>query len=392
MKVLKSLKIIKPYVIKGMRRIPESENLFRIPKKRISCAETEQYFKTNRSTQEYFKEFASEKLFVNPPRVLNKEFGEKYNCLSQYVCESFLIQVENARYYLNSHSIFTKENYHLAIASSHPEVSMDEHVVFKMLYIPRPKMVSGTGLLLVTQCDNNYYHCLFQIPARIWFLESIGFDRTIIDHYFLGLNNSGFQKEILAALKLPKENFIDVNVHPHLKVEKLLLTPMFYNPEPWMIPRLKDLFLGSLPPEIEIHKRIYVSRNKAKVRRILKEEILWRVLEKHGFTFVTLENMTIKEQAQLFSNARMIVSAHGAALANTVFCNPGTKILEFRAVDHTILHYRLYEHLSSIAGLEHFTFMVKSLPGKYSKNASENDLIVEEENLEQIIEDFIYNT
>ena len=192
--IKKALKATKPYLANGMRRIPYSDSFLRIPKKRISTQETGSYFQKYGSSDEFFREFKKEKLLLNPPKILNKNFNRSYGYLKEYVGEKFLIQLEKARFYLSSHSIFTKENYHLGIVSSHPELSKEEHIAFKMLYIPKAKKISGKGFLLVTQCDNNYYHCLFQIPAKIWFLDSIGFDRNSIDHYFLGLNNSNYQK------------------------------------------------------------------------------------------------------------------------------------------------------------------------------------------------------
>lgn len=392
--VTKTLKKIKPYVIKGIREIPYSDSIFGIPKKRISYSETEKYFEKYGSVQEFYKTFYTEKLRLSPPKILNKNFKGYYNYLQEYDCERYLIQVENARFFLRSHSIFTKENYHLAIVSSHPELTIDTHIVFKMFYIPGYKKITGTSLLLVTQYDYNYYHCLFQIPAKIWFLESIGFDFSSIDHYLLGINNYEFQKEILTSLGISPEKMINVNKHPHIKAKKLVLTPMFYNPEPWLVNLIRNMFLKKEFTNAYSGKceKIFVSRNKARIRKILNENKLWVILEKYGFKYFTLENMSIREQAKLFNRAKMVIGAHGAALANTVFCNPGTKVLEIRAIDHAFLHYRLYEQLSSINRLDHFTLLCNSFKSKDSKNASENDISLEEHNLEEIINEFIYGS
>jgi capsular polysaccharide biosynthesis protein len=43
---------------------------------------------------------------------------------------------------------------------------------------------------------------------------------------------------------------------------------------------------------------------------------------------VTLEDMEVGMQAALFHSAHCIVAAHGSALANLVFCRPGTRVLE----------------------------------------------------------------
>ena len=39
--------------------------------------------------------------------------------------------------------------------------------------------------------------------------------------------------------------------------------------------------------------------------------------------------MTLNEQVELFSNAEVIIMPLGSAMANIVYCKPGTKIIEF---------------------------------------------------------------
>lgn len=43
---------------------------------------------------------------------------------------------------------------------------------------------------------------------------------------------------------------------------------------------------------------------------------------------VSLEGRPLVEQMRIFATARLVVAQHGAALANLVFCRPGTKVLE----------------------------------------------------------------
>ncbi|WP_341296905.1 glycosyltransferase family 61 protein [Catalinimonas locisalis] len=392
--LIKFLKKIKPLVVKFLRKIPLSDKILGIPKKRISYEETEDYFNKIDSDSGVLKIFNKKKLFLYPPRICNRNLkGYYFKHFSEYTCENFLIHLENARYNQRPHSIFTKENYHLAIASSHPELSIDEHIAFKKLFYSKAKIVKGTSLLLVTQDDANYYHCLFQIPAKIWFLKKLAFDFDSIDNFILNVNSSKFQREIIGSLLISHEKILDISNFKQIKLDNLIVTPTFCNPEPWMIPLLKDTFLGSFQSNAKEQEssseRIYISRNKASYRRILNENFLWSILERFGFKYIRTEGMTIREQAVLFAKAKIIVTAHGAALANTVFCQPGTKIFEIRAFQHDFLQYNLYEHLSSIADLKHYTLLVDGYPSQCSKNALTFDLMIEENQIEEIIEEFI---
>lgn len=70
--------------------------------------------------------------------------------------------------------------------------------------------------------------------------------------------------------------------------------------------------------------RIYISRSKARSRRVVNEINLLLVLEKFGFEAVWLEDLDFKKIVQLFYNAEAVVSPHGAGLTNILFaqrCN-----------------------------------------------------------------------
>ena len=61
--------------------------------------------------------------------------------------------------------------------------------------------------------------------------------------------------------------------------------------------------------------------------------------------------MTIKEQFKTFAEATHVLAAHGAGLVNTLWCNPGTKIIEIQ--DPTMLHKKVYPLLSHHLKLKH---------------------------------------
>lgn len=74
--------------------------------------------------------------------------------------------------------------------------------------------------------------------------------------------------------------------------------------------------------------RIYVSRSKAKFRRVVNETELYPLLEQYGFKIVWSEEMDYKQQIQMFYDAEAIISPHGAGLTNLLFAEKA-KIVEF---------------------------------------------------------------
>lgn len=76
-------------------------------------------------------------------------------------------------------------------------------------------------------------------------------------------------------------------------------------------------------------KRIYISRNDARLRRVLNEESFMPKLEALGVTRVVLGKLPIARQVSLFREAEIVIGPHGAGLAHIAWCKPSTKIIEF---------------------------------------------------------------
>lgn len=62
-------------------------------------------------------------------------------------------------------------------------------------------------------------------------------------------------------------------------------------------------------------------RNFAEARSVLE-------IVRPELVDVVLENATLAEQMALFASADVIIAQHGAALANVIWCQPGTRVIE----------------------------------------------------------------
>lgn len=95
------------------------------------------------------------------------------------------------------------------------------------------------------------------------------------------------------------------------------------------------------------HKNIYISRNKAKYRKVINEQELMPILQKYNFEIIFFEDYAVSEQIELCYNAKNIVSIHGANLTNVVFMQPNCNVLEFRKKNDVDNNY-FYELTDSI--------------------------------------------
>lgn len=111
-------------------------------------------------------------------------------------------------------------------------------------------------------------------------------------------------------------------------------------PPRWVADFLRKAYWPLLQTsKLDQPKRLYISRSKALSRKISNEPELQQVLSSFGFTSVCLEDLPLIQQIELFTNAEVVCSLHGAGLTNTFFCKPGTKLIEIVQPQFPVICY-----------------------------------------------------
>ena len=189
----------------------------------------------------------------------------------------------------------------------------------------------GDAFLLGGPWVHNYYHVLIDYLPRLLQLDGMTGGGTIpIAVPDAGL--AGVIRQALDALSMPNP-VLSLAPGRH-RFDRLILPhrisgPMDVSP---LVGHFADTRLG---PALLRHRgtatsgrRIYISRQDARSRRLLNEDDLIARLSHLGFDCVTLSGLSLQDQAALFSSADIVVASHGAALANLIFSRPGTRFLE----------------------------------------------------------------
>ncbi len=73
-------------------------------------------------------------------------------------------------------------------------------------------------------------------------------------------------------------------------------------------------------------RRIYISRKTAAHRKLVNEQELEQKLKAYGFESYSFDRLDFADQVRVMRSAECIVTVHGAALANLIFAQPGTKV------------------------------------------------------------------
>ncbi|NML68050.1 glycosyltransferase family 61 protein [Hymenobacter sp. RP-2-7] len=100
-------------------------------------------------------------------------------------------------------------------------------------------------------------------------------------------------------------------------------------------------------PEVQPHRRLYISRSRANARRLLNEEAVQTLVKQYEFEVVYFEGMSFREQVALMQQAAVVLGVHGANLTNLVFMQPGTQVIEMMSAEiNNLTYYRLATYLS----------------------------------------------
>ncbi|MBF2048248.1 MAG: DUF563 domain-containing protein [Elainella sp. C42_A2020_010] len=294
-------------------------------------------------------------LHVQLPSYFVAEVMQGYTWISPYV---------NAWMVTNATAVFTPDRYLLADVSreypgqlptcSQPYSSFDR--VLQPKAFSEAEHIRGRVAVLAGLSGHNYFHWMVDVLPRIELLQRGGVDLTDVDWFWLNQPQSQFQRETLQILGIPSTKVLASDRHPHIQAD--LIVPAFPGHlgwiEPWVLAFLRQTFLpiaAAMVPRQPLHQRIYISRNKAHHRRLLNEAAVLDCLKPLGFVAVELESLSFFEQIALFAHAEVIIAPHGGGLTNTLFCQPGTCVVELFA-PHYIRHY--YWVISHQLGLRHW--------------------------------------
>jgi hypothetical protein len=194
----------------------------------------------------------------------------------------------------------------------------------------------------------SYYHWMFEILPRFHLLSESG---CAIDAFALHDLSESFQRETLGLLGIRPADLIRLESPVRLRAEKLIVTPVLPSLAPsWVCTFLRGLILA--PGVATDGKKIYVSREEAsRGRKVENNAEVVEALGERGFRQVVLEGMSVREQAGVFASAELVVAPHGSGLANLVFCQAGTRVIEMFAPTYV---HPLYWMLSNRAGLTYY--------------------------------------
>ncbi len=206
---------------------------------------------------------------------------------------------------------------------------------------------SITGTCLVVPNAKYFYHFILEdLPNLSWALEHYPECKVLLHS-----TSPKWQIDVLDDLQIS----YTLTSLRSVKVEKLVFVT---SPRALIssdVNRIKALRKKSSPQSN--NSNIYVARgDKDRGDSDLESELI-EYFTSISFTVLVPDKVSFSEQRKLFERAERVVSLHGGALTNLVWCNPGTKVLEI--FNHPFRTYD-YAKICAQSELEYFSLNLDS--------------------------------
>ena len=224
------------------------------------------------------------------------------------------------------------------------------------------RIIESASWIIDVRSDQ-FFHWLSDALQRVELIYSkLDEYPILIPDYYL---EKDYIKEILKLLKI---NFLTYKKSELLLIKKLYLTSHGAesgNYNEVLLKSLKNKF--ELIPKSDIKEdKIWISRQSDNKRKISNFQEIEKIITNNGFKIVELESMPFIEQFNLISKSKVLAGIHGAGLANMLFVDKNTKILEVR--DKNDSKNNCFFSLASGLQMDYFYFKASAEGNPYNSN------------------------
>jgi hypothetical protein len=206
---------------------------------------------------------------------------------------------------------------HSILRGSSPDQAAGKriHNYFHWLKDCMPHLLNALEKTKDETCKIALFSCSKE-SGQIHYLNQKDFETKFIKQY---IDLLGIEERILPIERLENYEIESAIIYENFhRIQGVKRTP------DENIKNIRDFSLGMKDKDFPVYKKIYAAR---KGLRTISEESESMILS-HGFEKLYMEDFSVLEQATIFNNADVIVSPHGAQLANLIFCKDQSRIIE----------------------------------------------------------------
>jgi len=199
------------------------------------------------------------------------------------------------------------------------------------------KSAPGRYVSLLHSMAKNYAHWFMDCLPRLSLLDYTDEELMVM----VPCRPASYKIDSLKLLGIPERRIVSAT-QPEMVVEKLVLCHAAQRsgvPHAAPFMDIRDRLVAAVAgsrPQRPPERRVYISRAKS-ARKVVNEAELLPVLRNFHFEVAVCEDLSLAQQIELFSDARVVLGPHGAGIINQIFCQPGATVIE-------IYNRRRWEH------------------------------------------------
>lgn len=224
--------------------------------------------------------------------------------------------------------------------------------------------------------SKNYFHWILECLPRILAIREFGINLPILlpEHIY----NTPYIQESIKDFGIAAVTF---NFRQTVKVNEIFLPshdfPCAFDKE--FLNRVVQAYqILDSPNRIIANRKVYISRRGALKRKITNEDEMIPLLKIEGFDIVQMENLSFKQQRELMRETKVLISIHGAGLANLIFMPDDSKVIELHP---DVERYNsCFYHLAAALNREYYYSFEKA----DHPNPQEANITVDLENLKTL--------
>lgn len=206
--------------------------------------------------------------------------------------------------------------------------------------------------------SNNYFHFWHDLIVDYWLIRKmLGDDVLGRAHLIMPVVPTDWQLEIAKMCGMSIDKIVPLSSARNFKVSRLIVPCRNKGGlycYPWIAEAIKESCgwkdrISEYPSRL-----VYISRKGASRRNLINEDSVIELMVSLGFDVVDCSILTVKDQQELFSSAKFIVTPHGAALINLVWMSKDTFVLDILPENH---RNPCFSDLSRLVGVNyHYLF------------------------------------
>ena len=191
----------------------------------------------------------------------------------------------------------------------------DDEILIRSKYDTQYEVEGENHNLYIDLIYFNYFHMVCEyIPSILELHRKFRFEKLIIVDKAFYTNFRKFHECFKFPFQVENSEYKHDGIHlvSSTRINRASLLDLKY-------------LRKKLKKDSTLPKKILISRrNNRKIPDAIKMHIT-----SNDYKEIYLEDLNLYEQQQYFFNAEKIIAAHGAGLANLIFCDKNTSILEF---------------------------------------------------------------